>query len=274
MMIKISSSLKKRLITAFILAPIILAITYWAPSSIFAILLLVFVALSAYEWARLSGVHSKYAIAAYILLLSLLFLGLYRFFSFAELKWLFYCSALWWLYIYFKLKKYKATEHKALSYSKLVEGLVTITPAVLAMFYLHQQFGALMVFYLFAVVWGADVGAYFSGKRFGQHKLAPKLSPGKTIEGVAGGLLLIVVLSLVVAICRYDDPASILIFILISAFVACVSIIGDLYESLLKREAGVKDSSRLLPGHGGVLDRIDSILAAAPLFILLYTLSF
>jgi phosphatidate cytidylyltransferase len=116
-------------------------------------------------------------------------------------------------------------------------------------------------------VWIADIGAYFSGKRFGRNKLAPSISPGKTREGLFGGLLANVPWMFLVY--WYSDGWGLALvpFLLVGFATSLVSVVGDLFESVLKREAGVKDSSRLLPGHGGVLDRVDSVIAATPVFL-------
>jgi phosphatidate cytidylyltransferase len=120
--------------------------------------------------------------------------------------------------------------------------------------------------YLFALVWVADSGAYFAGKAFGKHKLIPDVSPNKTIEGLLGGLLLTTCVIVSVAYYRNLADNNLISFILLSMLVVLASVLGDLFESLLKRKANIKDSGTLLPGHGGVLDRIDSLLAAAPIF--------
>jgi phosphatidate cytidylyltransferase len=122
------------------------------------------------------------------------------------------------------------------------------------------------------LVWGADIGAYFSGRFFGNRKLAPNVSPGKTWAGVYGGMVTSVIISVVIAI-RFLAPLSAinwLLLIALSIAVIAISVLGDLLESLLKRNSGIKDSSALLPGHGGILDRIDSMCAAAPMFVLLW----
>ena len=121
--------------------------------------------------------------------------------------------------------------------------------------------------YLLTLVWVADIGAYFSGRKFGKHKLAPGISPGKTWEGVAGGVILNVLWMLVVFQIGNGWGTELWQFILIGLVTSMISVVGDLYESILKREAAVKDSGKLLPGHGGVLDRIDSVIAATPIFI-------
>jgi phosphatidate cytidylyltransferase len=133
--------------------------------------------------------------------------------------------------------------------------------------FLHLHYGAAVLFYLLSLVWVADIGAYFIGKRFGRHKLAPSISPGKTREGLLGGLASSLLWMIVVYQASAGWGLALLPFLLIGVITSLSSVFGDLFESVLKREAGVKDSSRLLPGHGGVLDRIDGLLAATPVFL-------
>ncbi|MBP5101982.1 phosphatidate cytidylyltransferase, partial [Pseudomonas protegens] len=118
-------------------------------------------------------------------------------------------------------------------------------------------------------VWGADIGAYFSGKAFGKRKLAPQVSPGKSWEGVYGGLALSLVITAVVGLVRDWTLGQMILALLGAAIVVFISVVGDLTESMFKRQSGIKDSSNLLPGHGGVLDRIDSLTAAIPVFAVL-----
>ena len=143
-------------------------------------------------------------------------------------------------------------------------GLLVLVPLFVALFTLIR-FGVEYLIAVLFIVWFADGGAYFAGKAFGRVKLAPSISPGKTWEGVVGGLVLVAVLAVTVAIWRELDIAVLLPFFLA---VAAISIVGDLTVSMFKRTAGVKDSGSLFPGHGGVLDRVDSVAAAAPLFAL------
>ena len=133
--------------------------------------------------------------------------------------------------------------------------------------FLQLEYGSAMLFYLLSLVWIADIGAYFSGKRYGRHKLAPSISPGKTREGVVGGLAGCLLWMLVVYPVSGGWSLVLLPFLVIGLLTSLASVFGDLFESVLKREAGVKDSSKLLPGHGGVLDRIDGVLAATPVFL-------
>jgi len=149
----------------------------------------------------------------------------------------------------------------------LALGLDLLWICLHGLIYLHYVYGGEMLLYLFSLVWIADIGAYFSGRRFGKRKLAAAISPGKTWEGFFGGQLA----NLLWITCIYQLSSgwglSLFQFLLISVATSLVSVVGDLFESVLKREAGVKDSGKLLPGHGGVLDRIDSVIAASPVFV-------
>jgi len=127
--------------------------------------------------------------------------------------------------------------------------------------------GPLLVLFIMVLIWVADTGAYFSGRRFGRVKLAPHISPGKTREGVYGALLGAVLCGLLLYQLR-PQTGALALLILFCLLLALVSVVGDLFESLLKRQAGLKDSGQLLPGHGGMLDRIDSLTAAAPVYLL------
>jgi phosphatidate cytidylyltransferase len=121
--------------------------------------------------------------------------------------------------------------------------------------------------YLLTLVWLADIGAYFSGRKFGRRKLAPTISPGKTWEGVYGGVGANLVWMLLIYWLTDGFEIGLSQFLLIGVATVLISVVGDLFESILKREAGVKDSGKLLPGHGGILDRIDSMIAASPVFV-------
>jgi phosphatidate cytidylyltransferase len=135
--------------------------------------------------------------------------------------------------------------------------------------FLHRHFdaGGWILLYTLTLIWIADIGAYFAGKRFGQNKLAPGISPGKTREGVIGGIVCNLIWMSFVFWISGGWGMNFWQFICIGLFTSAMSVVGDLYESILKREAGVKDSGTLLPGHGGVLDRVDGVIAATPIFI-------
>lgn len=147
-------------------------------------------------------------------------------------------------------------------------GTVILTAAITAMFYLWQL-SAWWLLYVFLLVWCADSGAYFVGRKLGRRKMAPNVSPNKSIEGLAGGIVtgLLVVLGISVFKLQLSGMA-LFVFTALSVLTILVSVLGDLFESMLKRRAKVKDSGTILPGHGGVLDRIDSLLSATPIFAL------
>ncbi len=140
--------------------------------------------------------------------------------------------------------------------------------------YPHDPYhGLFLLLYVFILVWAADSGAYFSGRTFGKRKLAPKVSPGKSWEGVIGGLITALVLAFIFIHFSNNTLVgnrNITGFIILSVATVAISVLGDLTESMFKRESGVKDSSQLIPGHGGVLDRIDSLTAAVPFFSYFY----
>lgn len=151
----------------------------------------------------------------------------------------------------------------------LLTGLVVLFPTWLALVQLRIP-GPGVLLALFAVVWMADIAAYFSGKAFGKHKLAPNISPGKTWEGAIGAVIGVLVYGVTIRLATSYAPLALPFWLLALIVVTAVSIIGDLYESMLKRQAGIKDSSNILPGHGGVLDRIDSLTSTMPIIALLW----
>ncbi len=153
----------------------------------------------------------------------------------------------------------------------LLVGAVVLLPTWLAMVQL-RTLGPGVLLGIFAVVWMADIAAYFSGKAFGKNKLAPSISPGKTREGAIGAVVGVVIYGLVVRQIFALDILPLPLWILALIGVTAISIVGDLYESLLKRKAGIKDSSNVLPGHGGVLDRIDSLTSTLPMVALFWLL--
>jgi phosphatidate cytidylyltransferase len=157
---------------------------------------------------------------------------------------------------------------------RLVIGLLILLPAWQGLMLFKQWPEANgLILAVMVLVWVADIGAYFSGRRFGKNKLAPQVSPGKSWEGVFGGLAASLLVTLAVGLTRDWSGSALLIAIAGAAVVVLISVVGDLTESMFKRQAGLKDSSNLLPGHGGVLDRIDSLTAAIPVFAVLLWLA-
>jgi len=151
----------------------------------------------------------------------------------------------------------------------LLAGPFLLTAAWVSLVALHriEDLGPVLTLVLLALIWVADSAAYFSGRAFGRHKLAPAISPGKTVEGVAGALAAVALVAVAVQLLLMPG-ISLAGWVVLALVVTLVSVTGDLFESFIKRRRGLKDSGRLLPGHGGVLDRIDSLIAAAPVFFL------
>lgn len=265
--------LYKRILTAIPLA--ILAIWFILNQSSTALLyaLLVVNLIAGWEWSRLSGVSNSLMRAVYAVLVSAASYGIYLYLQTRDdlFVLLMAISVIWWLVLIYRMSvRDPEPASDQLSSIKLVAGLVTLIPPLLAIIHIHSlDQGAYWLLYVLSIVWIADTGAYFSGKRFGKVKLVPKLSPGKTREGMYGAILATSLYSLAAATFFELDFIRMLLLLIISFFATLYSIAGDLFISLLKRERGVKDSGTILPGHGGVLDRIDSITSSAPFFALL-----
>ncbi|EHI53363.1 phosphatidate cytidylyltransferase [Aeromonas salmonicida subsp. salmonicida 01-B526] len=187
----------------------------------------------------------------------------------------------WWLLGLLLVLRYPRSARlwKESIWLKSLFGLVTLVPFFWSLvairgynFYHDPMMGAWILLFVMGLVWAADSGAYFFGKAFGKHKLAPAVSPGKTIEGMCGGLFTASLLAVGVTWFMGFVPAKMAIVLFCSLLAVLASVLGDLTESMFKREAGIKDSGTLLPGHGGILDRIDSLTAALPVFLLSYLL--
>ena len=257
--------LKQRVITALILLALILGAIFYLSTPWFALAIAIPVGLGAWEWANIMGVEDSSARFPYIALI-LVSCGLVYW---LRLDFVLYLSCLWWAAAVWLVKAYPA---KAEAWeSRPVQGLIgwlVLVPAWWSLVLLHgQQGGQWWLLYVMLLVWGADTGAYFAGRKFGRNKLAPDVSPGKTVEGLFGGLALTAVIALIVAFTAgVAHKISLPAFLLVSLVTVVGSVFGDLAESMFKRHRGIKDSSQLLPGHGGILDRIDSITAAVPLF--------
>jgi phosphatidate cytidylyltransferase len=264
--------LKQRVITALILAPLAIAAVLLMPTDYLALLLALMVAVGAREWAVLSGIGSLSGQLLYSLAMLLTLLGIRYFLPDTAYLWLVGLSVAWWLVALFRLSRFQGGKAavEGLEPLRAVEGFAVLLPAWLSLVLLHQRAedGPQLLLFLMILIWSADVGAYFAGHRWGHKKLAPQVSPGKTREGVYGAMGSALLCGLFLVWWRetqWDQAPLIVLLCLITMF---FSVVGDLFESLLKRRRGLKDSATLLPGHGGMLDRIDSLTAAAPVFVL------
>lgn len=256
--------LRQRIITATIAGVLAVLAVLLLPNPWLALVLLAIVLAAAWEWARLADLTSGSAKVGYTLTVAAL-AGLGWWLLQRDLQFPFIALGVaWWVVALVVLARYQPGRESSM-FGMALAGLPVLAPAWLALVDLHAVHPALLL-YLLVLVWLADTAAYFTGKRFGRTRLAPLLSPGKSREGVAGGLAATLVLGIAGAWWLEAGPVAGLNFVLLGVLTALVSVEGDLFESLLKRRAGVKDSGTILPGHGGVLDRIDSLTAAAPVF--------
>lgn len=261
------AALKQRVITGVLLIIAVLFGVLIPTPPVFAIFsMIVFISLSAWEWSRLVSLVDNQR-TLFIVALLMISVVVYASDGF---RWFFILlGAVIWVMFLILLATYEkdTSVYKENPWLLRLAAFFVLIPAWAALITL-QQFYPLLVLYLIFLVAIADSGAYFSGKAFGKTKLAPELSPGKTREGMLGGLAGATVWSILGATFLGLPITEWLFFILLSMAVALFSVAGDLFESLIKREAGQKDSGSILPGHGGILDRIDGLLAALPLFVL------
>lgn len=267
--------LKLRILTAILLIVPLVAAVVWLPSRPFAILLGAVVTLAAWEWARLAGLQQPgrrllyCALVVLVMLLCALALPAVGWQLVIGLGLLFWLGALLAV-IGFEQGHWQRPWSAVLL---CCLGLLILVPAWLALVALHAApaYGPYWVLSLFVLIWLADSSAYFCGRRWGRRRLAATVSPGKTLAGLAGALVAVALLALAAAAAMAEplqlDAGDIAGLLLLAVVTVLLSVLGDLTESLFKRLAGVKDSGHILPGHGGILDRIDSLTAAAPLYL-------
>ncbi len=278
--------LKQRIITALCLIPLVLGGLYFSSANAFAWTLVVIFAVAASEWGRIIAKNRKVAQYSFTVSFTLVLIALNILVP-AERVWyggqihplywiVIAAGCCWWLVsllLVVAFPKSKSLINN--SFAKSVIGQLTLLPfytAIVALKALSTfnvpHLGAILVLLVMLVVWAADTGAYFAGKALGKTKLMPNVSPSKTIEGLAGGLVMtMVVVTIVMYISPQQEPGLV---VCVTLVVALASALGDLSESMFKRIADIKDSGNILPGHGGILDRVDSLTAAFPIFTLIY----
>lgn len=256
----------QRIKTALVLVTLVLVCLFATKNPTpMIILMTVGGVLTAHEWSNLIPKLKN----AYFFIATVVVIHLTSFFwqEVIPVLWLF--SLAIWIFAAYWVKAYP--KNTAVWFNKYLlsyVGIIIITATMSSMFYLWQQ-SPWWLLYAMMLGWAADTGAYFAGKNFGRYKLAPNVSPKKTYEGLLGGMVLCLIVSIVIAkyILNYNGN-TLFIFVMLSMVASGLSVLGDLFESMVKRMMNVKDSGNLLPGHGGLLDRIDSMLASLPIFAL------
>jgi phosphatidate cytidylyltransferase len=269
--------LKQRVITGAILALAALAAIVLLPPTALIILLALATLAALWEWSDLAGLDSYPQRIAYCALFVAAMAGLLvvsRLFGAAPRLWIVSevlgLAVLWWVVALSWIKDFPASSARWGSVPvRLVMGWLALLPAWFAFAFLRlQPHGEWLILFLLVLVAAADIGAYFSGGRFGRRKLAPAVSPGKSWEGFWGGLASALLVAVLAWWWLWSELIGLPALLAVAALTVLASVVGDLAESMLKRQRGVKDSSSLLPGHGGVMDRLDSVSAAAPVFAL------
>ncbi len=262
----------QRVLTALVLIPLTVAGILLLDSGVLAALFGAAVLLGALEMGRLAKLAQPAARYGFVAAVAVVLWLAWHYLLPVHVRSLQAIMALWWLLMTVALVARRSELPRAVGSrpAVLLLGGLVLTSAWLSIVTLHASgaHGPILVLFLFVLIWVADSGAYFVGRAFGRRKLSPFVSPGKTWAGAAGAAVGAVASALVLSASGLVGDPPVVALVLLSVLVTAVSIGGDLWESRLKREAGVKDSGSLLPGHGGMLDRIDSLLAAAPVFAL------
>ncbi len=277
--------LLKRILTALVLATIAITAIFKLEILYFYLFIGIIVLIAALEWAELSEIHKIPGKLLFLvsLILPMLFVTFWtqvleifsQLLEWPEIKeysgaleWFVIGPVFFWIMIMFLIRKVpdELLKLELKKRYKIFIGWFVLFSAWMFLTKLRAYYGPDAALYFLILIWVADIAAYFTGKKFGKDKLAPLISPGKTLQGMYGGLLSAVICAVVLAL-FYGYPGMIATdFVFLSVLTVMISIYGDLFFSLVKRKNGVKDSGTILPGHGGVLDRIDSVIAAAPFY--------
>lgn len=293
--------LVQRILTALVLATVVILAVFQLPAIYFSLFIAVIALGGAWEWLSLTGVEKLTKKLLFLAALVLPMLGVTYWTVFLELlsdamewpeikdysdalEWLVIAPVLFWLLAMIVIRQ-AAPQLMAMEFKPRFQafaGWLVLLSAWMFLTKLRAYYGPGMVLYFLILIWFADISAYFAGKMWGKDKLAPEISPGKTLQGMYGALVSAVVCGIGFYVygkltsedaseakegaLRYLDDSVFTDMLILSVFTVLVSIYGDLFFSLVKRRKGVKDSGNLLPGHGGILDRVDSIVAAAPFF--------
>ena len=275
------SATRTRVIAALVMAPFAIGAILLLPTSWLVMLAALVFLVGLWEWFKLAEIDDTLQrtvlLTANLLLMVLLVWASRGSTDLVPLRLMALVGAGWWLLALLWLRFFHfASDHETWArVFKLAAGTLAVVPAWCALGLIHssQPNGHIWLFVALAIVWAADSGAYFAGRHFGGRwfagrKLAPRISPNKTLEGLLGGLVAGMLVAAAGALLAGAGMAQLPGVLVVAIFTVLFSVVGDLFESLLKRHVGAKDSGDVIPGHGGVLDRIDGVLAALPIFVL------
>lgn len=262
--------LKHRIITATILIVLTLAILFYLPMQWFLILTAIITLAAAWEWTNLMGLSRTTHRVIYLAIFILTLITALA----TSIRVILWCAFIWWLIaLIMIIGSQKRKPIRPNVFVRGCMGILVLVPCWVAINYIRsQEDGIFALLFLFILIWGADTAAYFVGKKWGTHKLASEVSPGKSVEGFVGALCFSLIIAVSAMIIGHVSYPAWIFGIGLALLTVIFSVIGDLFESMIKRIAGLKDSGNLLPGHGGLLDRLDSLTAAAPVFALGATL--
>jgi phosphatidate cytidylyltransferase len=264
--------MKQRTITALVLAPLGVLVVLFLPTLALSLITAVVVLVGLWEWTRIAGVATRPVRSAVLAVAALALVPLWILRDTPVAWYVIGAGAAWWILATAWLGRFSfgAAPTRENAAMKVAAGLFATLPAWLALAKLHAnpQHGPGWALFALMLVWAADIGAYITGSRWGRRKLSPQISPNKTIAGVYGAFGVGALVAGIGAWVLDARGAAWVAVIAVSLVTIVASIVGDLFESLLKRQASVKDSGTLFPGHGGMLDRFDSVFAAVPVFAL------
>lgn len=272
--------------TAACLIPLVLAGLFYLSANMFAWVLIPIFAIAANEWGGIVAKDCNATKWSFTISFTLILVALNVLIP-ADQIWyggslhplylmITFIGCVWWIFAFFMVAAFPKTRKMVDGpMLKSICGQLTLLPFFTSLMTLKSigtmnspHLGAILMLLVMLVVWAADSGAYFAGKSFGKHKLMPNVSPGKTIEGLVGGLITTMII--VASVMYFSPEQEVGLVVCVTLIVALASALGDLSESMFKRVADIKDSGNILPGHGGILDRVDSLTAAFPVFTIIY----
>jgi len=272
--------LKSRIITSLVLFPVTIYIIFFLSEPHFALVAGVIILIGAYEWAGFAGFPTPLTRMAFVVIMTTIIYSIWLINFLLSTDMMNYIAAAFWMFSALLIFNYPRSasfwKNKSLIIAVLGLFLLFFTWYALISIHAIDSFqlgqtsisGSMLLLFCLLLIWSADIGAYFFGRRFGKNKLARQISPGKSWEGVYGGLVLAILVASVLSFFYHGSTHDTINIILISIVTVMFSVMGDLMESMFKRQAGIKDSGKILPGHGGILDRIDGVTAAAPVFFI------